>query len=219
MLLSSPNGGKEDGGLDEALVRDRGAAAVGGGGGYSSSEADLSAPPRLFVPKHGRGAIAAKTMPSSMQHLPQRSAHAEYSGPEAGSCSEEMSDAGLYNSALSLSLHDQQLSGGELTQRQQQQQKKVASIYGASKPVAMRRNVSEGGAVVEMFQDDERVVCQGWLHFLKSTRGMRQWKKAWVVLRPKNIAFYKNEEVGSFLLFSSSLPCLIFVFRMFWFCP
>ena len=44
-------------------------------------------------------------------------------------------------------------------------------------------------------QGDERVVWHGFLSCLRSKGGVRQWKKLWVVLRPKNLAFYKNEEV------------------------
>ncbi|MCJ1420583.1 hypothetical protein MMC32_006941 [Xylographa parallela] len=43
-------------------------------------------------------------------------------------------------------------------------------------------------------QDAERVIWHGYLLCLKSKRGVRQWKKLWVVLRPKNLAFYKTEE-------------------------
>ena len=46
-------------------------------------------------------------------------------------------------------------------------------------------------------QDAERVIWHGYLLCLKSKRGVRQWKKLWVVLRPKNLAFYKTEEVLS----------------------
>jgi hypothetical protein len=42
--------------------------------------------------------------------------------------------------------------------------------------------------------DDERVVYHGWLYVLKSKGGVRQWKKIWVVLRPKGLAFYKSDE-------------------------
>jgi hypothetical protein len=42
--------------------------------------------------------------------------------------------------------------------------------------------------------DDERVVYHGWLYVLKSKGGVRQWRKIWVVLRPKCLAFYKNDE-------------------------
>ena len=45
-------------------------------------------------------------------------------------------------------------------------------------------------------EDPERVIWQGYLLCLKSKGGVRQWKRLWVVLRPKHMAFYKNEEVG-----------------------
>ncbi|KNG47805.1 ph-domain-containing protein [Stemphylium lycopersici] len=42
--------------------------------------------------------------------------------------------------------------------------------------------------------DEERVVYHGWLYVLKSKGGVRQWKKIWLVLRPKCLAFYKNDD-------------------------
>jgi hypothetical protein len=41
---------------------------------------------------------------------------------------------------------------------------------------------------------NERVVYHGWLYVLKSKGGVRQWKKIWVVLRPKCLAFYKKDD-------------------------
>jgi len=42
-------------------------------------------------------------------------------------------------------------------------------------------------------QDPERVIWQGYLLHLKSSKGVRQWKSVWAVLRPRNIAFYKDD--------------------------
>lgn len=42
--------------------------------------------------------------------------------------------------------------------------------------------------------DDERVVYHGWLYVLKSKGGVRQWKRVWVVLRPKGLGLYKNDQ-------------------------
>jgi PH domain len=42
--------------------------------------------------------------------------------------------------------------------------------------------------------DSERVIRQGWLYCLKTKGGVKQWKKLWAVLRPKNISFYKDEQ-------------------------
>ncbi|KAL8776607.1 MAG: hypothetical protein Q9213_008207 [Squamulea squamosa] len=59
-------------------------------------------------------------------------------------------------------------------------------------PQTTARNPNHSGGL--NVQDDERVIWHGYLLILKSKRGVRQWKRLWTVLRPKNIAFYKNEE-------------------------
>ncbi|GAB7357918.1 hypothetical protein MBLNU230_g0085t1 [Neophaeotheca triangularis] len=46
----------------------------------------------------------------------------------------------------------------------------------------------------------ERVVHQSWLYLLKSKNRIRQWKKVWMVLRPRALALYKNEEEYTALL-------------------
>ena len=84
-------------------------------------------------------------------------------------------------------------------------QPKIRNITEASVPSApsqsqplepvMARNISQvSGFHVD--QDKERVIKNGYLLCLKSKGGVRQWKKLWVVLRPRNLAFYKNEEVN-----------------------
>ena len=55
------------------------------------------------------------------------------------------------------------------------------------------RNVSQGSGF-HIDHDDERVVWHGYLLCLKSKGGVRQWKRLWAVLRPKNLAFYKDEQ-------------------------
>ncbi|ORY15237.1 hypothetical protein BCR34DRAFT_585142 [Clohesyomyces aquaticus] len=60
-------------------------------------------------------------------------------------------------------------------------------------PAPRNRNVSQGSNVGGT-PDDERVIYHGWLYVLKSKGGVRQWKKLWVVLRPKTLGLYKNEE-------------------------
>ncbi|GKT43720.1 putative PH domain-containing protein [Colletotrichum spaethianum] len=54
------------------------------------------------------------------------------------------------------------------------------------------RNVSQvSGLNIE--QDPDRVIWQGWLWFLKSKGGVKQWKNLWGVLRPRNFILYKDE--------------------------
>jgi hypothetical protein len=42
-------------------------------------------------------------------------------------------------------------------------------------------------------QDPDRIVWQGWLWFLRTKGGVKQWKHLWGVLRPRNLILYKNE--------------------------
>ncbi|KAE8353005.1 hypothetical protein BDV28DRAFT_116119 [Aspergillus coremiiformis] len=42
--------------------------------------------------------------------------------------------------------------------------------------------------------DPERVICNGYLQCLRIKGGVRQWKRLWVVLRPKSLGFYKDEQ-------------------------
>ncbi|TDZ30357.1 putative PH domain-containing protein [Colletotrichum spinosum] len=61
-----------------------------------------------------------------------------------------------------------------------------------SRPGPGNRNASQvSGLNVE--QDPDRVIWQGWLWFLRSKGGVRQWKNLWGVLRPRNFILYKDE--------------------------
>ncbi|KAJ5952161.1 uncharacterized protein N7479_010574 [Penicillium vulpinum] len=44
-----------------------------------------------------------------------------------------------------------------------------------------------------ILRDPERVICQGYLQGLRIQGTVRQWRRHWVVLRPKSLAFYKDE--------------------------
>ncbi|KAF3908526.1 hypothetical protein ABW21_db0206374 [Orbilia brochopaga] len=59
--------------------------------------------------------------------------------------------------------------------------------------VGVQRQASELSEL-EGQLNDSRVVWHGYLYFLKSKSGIRSWKKIWVVLRPRNVAIYKNDE-------------------------
>ena len=45
------------------------------------------------------------------------------------------------------------------------------------------------------FVMDDRVLWHGFLHCMRFRRGVRQWKKYWVVLRNKQLALYKGQDV------------------------
>lgn len=69
----------------------------------------------------------------------------------------------------------------------------------ATAPMLGARNISQmSGFNIE--QDPERVVWQGHLLYLKSKGGVRQWKDLWAVIRPRNIALYKNDSEYSPIL-------------------
>ena len=55
--------------------------------------------------------------------------------------------------------------------------------------------------------DPDRVIWQGWMWLHRSKGGVRQWKKSWGVLRPRNFILYKDGAESSvlFLLYMSSI--------------
>lgn len=63
-------------------------------------------------------------------------------------------------------------------------------------PGAMNISQSSG---INLEQDPDRIIWQGWLRFLRSKRGVKQWKKSWAVLRPRNLILYKDESEYSVL--------------------
>ncbi|KAI0393669.1 PH domain-containing protein [Xylariaceae sp. FL0594] len=76
----------------------------------------------------------------------------------------------------------------------------------SNRPVMRNQNTSQGSGL-HIERDPDRVVWQGWLWFLKSKHGMKQWKNCWAVLRPRNLILYKNESeyTASFILALSSI--------------
>lgn len=61
-----------------------------------------------------------------------------------------------------------------------------------SRPGLGNRNASQVSGL-NLEQDPDRVIWQGWLWFLRSKGGVRQWKNLWAVLRPRNFILYKDE--------------------------
>jgi hypothetical protein len=63
---------------------------------------------------------------------------------------------------------------------------------GTNRPIKITRNASQmSGFNTE--QDPERVIWQGYLMYLKSSKGVKQWKGLWAVLRSRNFALYKDD--------------------------
>ncbi|GME44736.1 hypothetical protein GTA08_BOTSDO04369 [Neofusicoccum parvum] len=171
MILASPSGGRpshrnrsSDKKAREQLMS-------------SSSEGEgLARPPSSMAPKD--------------LHSARRASHTlAYSGNEQASFS-DFSDTpvptGFRESTLSFSQPNDGNAGYE------------SSVSGRP---SLGRNVSQmsnagakNGNDTGKKLDEDRVVCQGWLYILKSKGGVRQWKKLWVVLRPKSLGLYKNED-------------------------
>ncbi|KAI9768187.1 MAG: hypothetical protein M1840_005017 [Geoglossum simile] len=112
--------------------------------------------------------------PTAIRAIPNmQSQSLDYSGNELGSYS-DLSDsaaAGGIRGSSSLSLT---------------QQETLHRSDGT-------RNLSQASGF-DINQEEERVAWHGYLFSLSTKAKVRQWKKAWVVLRPKNLAFYKNDE-------------------------
>lgn len=147
---------------------------------------DRSPPARSNTLSSSSDAEPASLPPSSLprdtQPLPMHSARRpsqalNYSGNEHGSVSDfDFSDSAAPASSTSLPY----------------------SKSNPRNPLPRNRNVSQTSNLnappSTSESDPDRVVFHGWLYVLKSKGGVRQWKKVWVVLRPKCLAFYKNAE-------------------------
>jgi hypothetical protein len=83
---------------------------------------------------------------------------------------------------------------------------KSGNVTSTTRP-GVGRNTSQMSGF-DTQNDPERVVFHGYLYYLKTKGGVRQWKKLWVVLRPKNLAFYKNDQVCLPIPPSNAAPLL-----------
>ncbi|KAI9850260.1 MAG: hypothetical protein M1838_005943 [Thelocarpon superellum] len=118
--------------------------------------------------------------------LPRKVSHTvDYSGTEHTSYS-DFSDGADASGVLSSSWSIQNSLPTDTTHMQS------AAVARPDRP-EIARNASQTSGI-NLAQDDERVIWHGYLYCLKSKRGVRQWKLLWAVLRPKHLAFYKNED-------------------------
>lgn len=159
-------------------------------GGYSSSDIEALAFSQPLPKTRDR----TTTNPSI-----RKPSQIEYSGPEYGSIS-DFSDTGAAArmSALSLAQTDGRPSTSSMYRPG------MNSFYGLSpaRPSMGARNPSQLSNLglnseiqaAKKPEDDARVITHGWIYLLKSKSGVRHWKKVWMVLRPKALALYKNEE-------------------------
>ena len=117
----------------------------------------------------------------------------DYSGDELGPYSD-------FSDTPPQSLVQQSGALASFKMRKQRQPNRHQTPYAA--PLAQQqhqpttlRNASQASGFQAGPHEQERVIWHGYLLYLKSKGGVKQWKRTWVVLRPKNLAFYKNDEV------------------------
>lgn len=110
----------------------------------------------------------------------------DYSGDDFGYTS-DFSDTPSQSRAQPSSL------GGFITRKQRQNPRQQTPYAGPQHKPDTGRNASQISGVPNL-QDEEKVIWNGYLLCLNTHRGVKRWKRLWVVLRPKNLTFYKNDE-------------------------
>jgi hypothetical protein len=134
--------------------------------GFDRSGTNVASPNTASSSSEAEPRPSSSIAPEAMHSARRASQTLNYSGNERASVSDfEFSDTGGLASTSSLP---------------------------RKKPL-LQRNVSQQSNMGST-PDDERVVYHGWLYVLKTKGGVRQWKKVWVVLRPKGLALYKSDE-------------------------
>ena len=114
-----------------------------------------------------------------------------YSGNEMGSYSEDPSDGTPGNSFRPTT------SFGSFLEKTSPKVPRSESSAGFPHPKAANTaSPSQVGGLPQTPITDEldRVIHHGHLLCLKSRRGVKQWKRLWVVLRSRSLTFYKSED-------------------------
>lgn len=150
----------------------------------SSSPEPSESPTRRLTTKQGVS-IPGLQRPSAYDQ--------DYSGEDPG-LSSDFSDTGLPQGSVHVSLNSRSsFQARKVSDAKQAQRSTSATVVQGTRP-----GTGVNGSQLSIFpteQDEERVIWHGYLLCLKSKGGVRQWKRHWVVLRPKNLAFYKSKEV------------------------
>ncbi|KAH8668010.1 hypothetical protein BGZ60DRAFT_376443 [Tricladium varicosporioides] len=134
--------------------------------------------PMESLPKTSKVKAPSLSAPRRMSHT------IEYSGNELASHS-DMSDGEMIRAAGASSISVPEES--------------FAVKAPPTRPMLGGRNASQM-SISNNEIDPERVVWQGHLLYLKTKNGIRQWKNLWAVVRPRNIALYKNDSEYSPIL-------------------
>ncbi|KAI0180519.1 PH domain-containing protein [Hypoxylon sp. FL1284] len=148
----------------------------------SDSERPLSSSPEPIDPRSSRSA------PSTARRL----SHHDYSG---------LSGNELASHSDFSDTEGQRVGGASIESLAARSPGVSATQLESDRPTLGNRNGSQLSGI-NLENDPDRVVWQGWLWLLSSRRGIKQWKNRWAVLRPRNLILYKNESEykASFIL-------------------
>ena len=199
MILQSPGGAGESAyqGFERSIdahISPQTTESVGGGYMSSSEAENLS-------PNHAIPVTKTRDKAGNTNFSVRRPSYVSYSGAEGRGSYSDFSDiAGPTSrlSALSLAQTDprpstsstQPIPGSAGVQgRPQMGLRSASQMSNLNLPASQQKEA-----------DSERVVHNSWIYLLKSHRGVRQWKKVWLVVRPKGLAFYKGEDEYAALL-------------------
>jgi hypothetical protein len=166
LILFSPTGNKTFTGFDRS-------PQVTANTLSSSSDAEPSSlPPSSALPR-------TDPVPTPLHSARRPSQALNYSGNEHGSVSDfDFSDSAAPGSSTSLPY-------AKSTRRN--------PVIPSNRNISQTSNLNIPPSTSDS-SDPDRVVYHGWLYILKSQNGIRQWKKVWVVLRPRCLALYKTAE-------------------------
>lgn len=200
MSLASPGGARATyQGFERSIEANISPSVDERAAGYSSSDAEAFGRSQPLPKRKGR---------ASFNYGKRKSSHADYSGAEHGSYS-DFSDSGLGAAARMSALSLAYTEGPPSTSTTQLPSSNSPHGQAPLRPSMGARNPSQVSGLALATDDnkkpatpadDERVIIHGWIYLLKSKSGVRQWKKVWMVLRPKALAIYKNEEEYTALL-------------------
>jgi hypothetical protein len=207
ITLASPGGNKS---IYQGFERSKGISSPSGlagddrSGGYSSSDAEALGPSSYTLPKRrDRNSTSVGN---------RRPSQIDYSGAEGYGSYSDFSDslgptAPLSAlSALSLSQSDSRPATSTAHQHTSPTTTNIHSVYGPvpQRPIGGQRNPSQLSTHIissdtaapkqNVPEDPERVLYHNWILLLRPKHGVRQWKKVWMVVRPRALALYKNEE-------------------------
>jgi hypothetical protein len=146
---------------------------------------------------------------TNRQHVEDTTDHSEFEYPGRASSPElgRSLSPGRYSNRYG-SLQDH--SGNEITSYSEWSDGPTSTTSTHMKPNRSLQNLSTSAPVggqqlqprdvgrsqdLGILRDPERVICNGYLQCLRIKGAVRQWKRLWVVLRPKSLGFYKDEQV------------------------